>query len=260
MKKTTLPLLFFLLAFRLPAQDTIPEIIDYFPEPCVPHFPGGEQRLREFLKEKLRYPVNTSKEGLVVIQFRVDTAGLIQEPRVMKAIDGAPEFSAEALRVVGLMPAWEFDDDCRKRKMQAKFNLPFRFRSPVKVTSRFTPPDTLHNWLDSAALAMGDSVFLYARQMPRFPGGNDSLRVLLAQTKKHPYLFQTVSGTVVVQFIVEKDGSLSHAQVIRPVPAAPRLSQEALRLLSLMPPWEPAKAGGKAVRSYVRLPVRFDPH
>jgi len=59
----------------------------------------------------------------------------------------------------------------------------------------------------------------------------------------------------VVSFVVNTDGSISDAKVIRGVD--PHLDKEALRVISKMPKWKPAKQNGKPVRCVFNLPLRF---
>lgn len=64
-----------------------------------------------------------------------------------------------------------------------------------------------------------------------------------------------ITGKVIVKFVVEKDGTVSDPQIVRSVDRA--LDQEALRVIGLMPRWNPAKVKGEPVRTYYVLPVSF---
>ncbi|MCH5231701.1 MAG: energy transducer TonB, partial [Muribaculaceae bacterium] len=64
-----------------------------------------------------------------------------------------------------------------------------------------------------------------------------------------------IQGRVVVKFVVEKDGSIGHAEIARGVDKD--LDREALRVVNKMPKWQPGKNNGVAVRSYFNLPVTF---
>ena len=91
----------------------------------------------------------------------------------------------------------------------------------------------------------------------QFPGGPDSLKSFLQKNLHYPQEVQDegIEGVVVVQFIVEKDGSISDAKAIRSVDSL--LDTEVLRVVQSMPKWIPAEMDGKAVRSIFKLPVRF---
>ncbi len=90
-----------------------------------------------------------------------------------------------------------------------------------------------------------------------FPGGPDSLNFFLQKNLYYPQEAQNegIEGIVVVQFMVEKDGSISDAKAIRS--ADPLLDAEAMRVVQSMPKWIPAERDGKAVRSKFSLPVNF---
>lgn len=65
-----------------------------------------------------------------------------------------------------------------------------------------------------------------------------------------------IQGTIFVEFIVEKDGKISNARVMRG--ENPSLQAEALRFVKTMPNWTPGKdADGNIVRSSMTLPIRF---
>ena len=64
-----------------------------------------------------------------------------------------------------------------------------------------------------------------------------------------------MQGRVTVSFVVERDGSIVDVQVLRS--PNEHLSEEAVRVVKLMPKWEPAKQGNRAVRSRFNLPITF---
>ena len=83
---------------------------------------------------------------------------------------------------------------------------------------------------------------------PSFPGGQAALQKYMVANFKYPTLAikNKEEGRVVVDFIVEKDGSLTDIYVSNPI--APLLDAEALRLVSAMPTWSPGQSEGKVVR------------
>ena len=64
-----------------------------------------------------------------------------------------------------------------------------------------------------------------------------------------------IQGRVIVQFVINADGSIVDPQVIKPV--NPYLDKEALRVVSTMPKWKPGEQDGKKVRVRFTLPVTF---
>jgi len=97
-------------------------------------------------------------------------------------------------------------------------------------------------------------VFDVVEQQPAFPG---DLNGFLASNIKYPVVAQEngVQGRVVVQFVVERDGSITDVRVVRSVD--PSLDKEAVRLVKSMPKWIPGKQNGQAVRVRFTLPVNF---
>lgn len=108
-----------------------------------------------------------------------------------------------------------------------------------------------------AEKAAEEEIFMVVEQMPEFPGGIKELMDYLGTNVKYPEnaMKKNVQGRVVVQFVVEKDGSLSEASVIRSID--PDLDAEALRVVQTMPKWKPGMQKGQAVRVKYTLPVSF---
>lgn len=100
-----------------------------------------------------------------------------------------------------------------------------------------------------------NKIFEVVEQQPQFPGG--SVNGWIADHIKYPVVAAEngISGRVVVQFVVERDGSVSQVRVVRGVD--PSLDKEAQRVISSMPMWIPGKQNGQAVRSRFTVPVTF---
>ena len=99
--------------------------------------------------------------------------------------------------------------------------------------------------------------FEAVEQPASFPGGQGQLMAWLSNHLRYPEEAQKngTQGKVIVKFVVEKDGSITNAQVVRSVSAD--LDAEALRVMKQMPKWNPGKNNGTTVRSYFVLPFNF---
>ncbi len=105
----------------------------------------------------------------------------------------------------------------------------------------------------------GEDPFIIVSQMPEFPGGE---KELLNFVYKH-FTYPTecaemgIEGRVVVQFIVEKDGSVSNPRILRGLDCA-EANEEALRVVSIMPRWKPGMQQGRPVRVLFSLPITVE--
>ena len=132
-----------------------------------------------------------------------------------------------------------------------------------------------------------DTIYNVVKESAKFPGGDEGCFKFISENVRYPKLCQYfgVQGRVIVRFVVEKDGSITHIEKVRGVestlsevevtsykqehPDSPEqlkagqdlgdlLFEEAKRVLELMPKWEPAKdKDGNAVRSFFNLPFMF---
>ena len=99
---------------------------------------------------------------------------------------------------------------------------------------------------------------IIAEQKPTFRGGDlNSFRSWVQARLTYPQLAQenNIQGTVVLEFIVEKDGRLTNIKVLRSPDSS--LADEAIRVLSMSPKWEPARQRDQPVRFKYTLPVAF---
>ena len=102
-----------------------------------------------------------------------------------------------------------------------------------------------------------EEVFMVAEQMPEFPGGMKELLKFLQDNLKYPEnaMKNNVQGRVIVQFVVEKDGTPTEFKVARSVD--PDLDAEALRVMKTMSKWKPGMQRGEVVRVKYTVPVSF---
>ena len=92
---------------------------------------------------------------------------------------------------------------------------------------------------------------------PSFPGGKNAMMQFLRSNLQYPSICQAngIQGTVVLQFTVTRDGELKDIKVVREI--NPYLEKEAIRVIKLMPKWEPAISGGQYVDDVYTMPVSF---
>ncbi len=115
-----------------------------------------------------------------------------------------------------------------------------------------------------------DEIFKVVEEMPTFPGCehitdkaarkacvDQKLLEFIYSNIKYPAIAREngVEGMVVITFVVEKDGSITDARIARDIGAG--CGQEALRVVKMMPKWNPGKQRGRPVRVQFNLPIRF---
>ena len=96
-----------------------------------------------------------------------------------------------------------------------------------------------------------------AEEMPEFPGGIKAWQKYLSDHLRYPQLARSeeIQGTVYVNFVVSKDGSISNITVVKGLGGG--CSEEAARVLAAAPRWKAGKQNGHAVNVKMTLPIRF---
>lgn len=255
-----------------------------------PEFPGGNQAFMKYLAEGIKYPViaqENSEQGRVLTNFVVEKDGSISNIKVIQGVTAA--LDAEAVRLLSSMPNWEPAEQ-RNQPVRFRFTLPIVFRlqggsgesiSPITpisadanekgkmldeiVVTAYARPNTVIPpppplpGRDNAELN-GDEVFIVVEEQPQFPGGTETMIKFIEENLQYPLIAKEnrIQGRVIVNFVVEKDGSLSDIQIVRGVD--PSLDQEAKRLIASMPNWIPGKQRGQEVRVRFTLPISFRLH
>ena len=219
-----------------------------------PMFPGGMEEMMKFLQQNIKYPIEAQeqgKQGRVIVQFVVNKDGSISNDSVVRSVD--PLLDAEALRVVRSMPNWKPGKQ-RGKEVRVRFTLPVSFRLSGGSTDKAQESTKVAQTENASSR---DEIFQVVEEMPEYPGGMSELMKYFSTNMRYPKEAQSkgIQGRVIVQFVVEKDGSITDAKVMKPVD--PQLDAEALRVVNAMPKWTPGKQRGKAVRVRYTLPVMF---
>ena len=102
-----------------------------------------------------------------------------------------------------------------------------------------------------------EEVFMSTEQPPVYPGGMEAMMKYLNDSIVYPAKAKEkgISGTVVLQLTIARTGKITGIRVVNSVDST--LNEEAVRVVSKMPNWQPAKQDGKNVAVYFNLPVRF---
>lgn len=103
-----------------------------------------------------------------------------------------------------------------------------------------------------------EEIFMAVEQQASFPGGLQKMYEFVRDNLKYPAvsLNNNSQGTTVLRFVVQKDGRIVNIDVIKSSGDA-FLDNEAVRVVSSMPKWTPARQGGRNVSCWYNLPIRF---
>ena len=254
----------------------------YLVVPEGPEYPGGSSALFEFIKNTMVYPaaaVKDSIQGRVIVQFIVEEDGSITNPVVVKSsgLNRNQSYSnifnqldAEAIRIISVMPKWN-PGKVEGKPCRVRYNLPINFRieyaqiRPVELKPGTVNSDRIvyapnGDIVDVEGIyipADTNDIYMVVEDPPEFPGGLQALSDYLRDNIKYPEACRkdSIQGRVIISFVVEKDGSISSAEVIKSVHE--QLDAEALRVISAMPKWKPGKQRGKVVRVEYAIPVKY---
>ena len=194
--------------------------------------------MMQWIAQNIQYPKEAAKaniEGSVIVSFFVEKDGSISNAEVIKSVHEL--LDKEALRVVNAMPKWKPGME-NGQPVRARFFVPISFKSQQSAEAK-------------------EEVSEFLEDMPEFPGGGKAMMQWIAQNIQYPKeaAKANIEGSVIVSFLVEKDGSISNVEVIKSVHEL--LDKEALRVVNAMPKWKPGMEKGQPVRARFHIPVIF---
>lgn len=107
-------------------------------------------------------------------------------------------------------------------------------------------------------VSVDDEVFVVVEEQAEFPGGMEAMYAYIGKNLKYPELAKEkgIEGRVFVQFVIEKDGSISNVKILRGIGGG--CDEAAMEMVKNMPKWKPGKQGGKPVRFQFVLPIKFE--
>lgn len=100
-----------------------------------------------------------------------------------------------------------------------------------------------------------NKIYTSVQVLPEFPGGINGFYAYVKKNYRIPEVDDDVSGNVIVNFVVEKDGSLTDIKVVRDLGYG--TGKEAIRMLKSAPKWKPGIQNGKSVRVSYNLPIKL---
>ena len=124
---------------------------------------------------------------------------------------------------------------------------------PNQAEGTFTPNEAVGTFAPNE----GEAAFDVVEEMPEFPGGPQAMMDYLMKNVCYPKTAfdANIQGRVIAQFVVDKEGTIRGAHVVKSVD--PALDAEAVRVINSMPKWKPGRQNGKVVNVKYTIPVNF---
>lgn len=212
---------------------------------------GGGEALEQVLQTQLTLPKNFFQSGLdetITIYFLLDSAGRPGKGIFQPAIQAAAQ--KEFQRMLKFLSFQRFDNDPQ---------LPYSLTIPLSANRYAAYRKQKQKAFLKTSLPADSSFVIYTkadRSPEYYKDGEEGLKEFLLSEMEFPKLAieKSVSGTVIVEFIIETNGYVTALQVKQPLGAG--CSEESLRLIKETR-WKPAEVNGKLVRYRMTYPITF---
>ncbi|HEX8427357.1 TonB family protein [Hymenobacter sp.] len=248
---------------KLKAPKPEPEqIYDAVAQPAVPV--GGVEAYGQYLADNQQYPtaaLQRGAAGTVEVTFVVEKTGVISNVVASKPVD--PLLDAEAVRLIKGGPKWT-PAQHKGQKVRQRVSVPIAFQiplgagGPAPATEPATTPGAAPAGAPKPVGTTKSGATVIAPDQPARPvGGTEAFFEWIQKNQQYPTLARQrkIEGRVMVEFVIQKDGSLTDAKVVKPLGSG--LDQEALRLIKAAPKWTPATYQGQPLKQKMVLPVVF---
>lgn len=195
----------------------------------LPEYPGGIGKFYQFIGDNYKTPTAVDfLGGKVYVSFIIEKDGSVNDIKVLK--DVAFGTGKEAIRVLELCPKWTPGRQNGKN-VRCSYSLPISLQPYVFGIKEVDVK-------------------------PNYEGGFEGVSKIIEKNFNKPTEKEFQGGEVLVSFTVEIDGSLSDIQVYKDLGFG--TGQEAVRVLSAIKNWIPAKKQGKKVRCNFGIPIRLN--
>lgn len=170
------------------------------------------------------------------------------------------ENSKDTIYSDSIQPQKTIDDNILCYEMPATVEDTIEVETPPPPTIPVTvdvPEITCYDYVEDTISVNTNEVYTVVEQMPEFPGGSQALLDFIKKNVYYPKEYGDISiqGRVIVQFVIEKDGSVSNPVIIRSIDR--KLDAIALEVINKLPNFTPGKQRGKTVRVRYTVPVSF---
>lgn len=240
---------------KYPKQEAASDVYDAVEKPAQPA--GGLEAYGNYLGDHLNYPtaaLRAGVQGTTEVTFIVEKTGATSNWQVTKSL--SPECDAEALRLVKAGPRWK-PAEHKGGVVRQRVTVPITFQIPAG--SENTPAGAAPATAGApASTANASGLQTVAADEPARPvGGTDAWFEWVQKEQKYPALARQrkIQGKVMMEFFIEKDGSLTGIKPIQRLGSG--LDEEAIRIVKASPKWEPAKYKGAPIRQKMVLPILF---
>jgi TonB family protein len=281
---------------RLDELDLVPVLNGCAPtdDDNLKRFSCLAEQLHNFIYDHVNYPseaISFRSSNIVLANFIVEPDGTVSNVMVNAAtfrtkqmtdsdsIMVKTSFEREVKAVLTKLPRFEpglYQGE--KRRVSISLMIRLELKDGVVFKPKFDLENTplTPYWIsgamkfkDQGDIPRADSMIGVVETQPFFPGcleTNVDLKKKCAEQKMLEFLYGNLKypkearkkkcqGTVYIKFVVEKDGTLSNHEIVRDIGCG--CGEEALRVIKMMPPWEPATQRGKPVKVQFNLPIRF---
>ncbi|MDB5285563.1 MAG: hypothetical protein JWR05_512 [Mucilaginibacter sp.] len=240
--------------------DTIPNKTEVFTMvEQAPSFQGGEKAFGQFLAKSIGYPQKAREnnvQGKVVATFIVEPDGELTDIKIVRGIGGGAD--EESVRVLKMSPKWEPGIQ-NGHKVRVQYTVPIQF-ALKQTTITYTPPKNNEKAPEVNQQVTDENqkqIFTAVEQSPSFLGGDVEFQNYVVKNVRYPAKAREnkTQGRVIVTFVVEPDGSLTNARVVRGI--GDGADEEALRVIKASPKWLPGIQNGRKVRVQYTVPIQF---
>ena len=233
----------------------------HVPDPVVGNLPYEVQ----WFVMNYRKPTDVPARVDVQISYVVEKDGKLSNIKIDKynpdyerTTMPPSSLKSEIQRLLGTMKKWtpaKKQGRTIRFKMESSLYL-FEYAKALKEKAEYIR--SLNELEDSEKKESEESrknkIYDVVEELPSFPGGLKALMEWIQKNQKKPE--GDPIGRCILNFVIEKDGSLSEVKVVRSS-GNEKLDEESIRLVKSMPRWNPGKQNGENVRCRYSLPVSF---
>lgn len=209
-------------------------------------FIKSDNALSNFLNETLKKEIIDKyilNKGIVLIEIKADSNGNFEKKLKLSFSTKA---DSVAFALTDKILLWK-NDTLKSRYLNTPIILPFNFNlNEIEFQKS----------IDEYVTYGDNKIHENVEEMAEFPGGMGQMMSFVGSTLKYPInAKQKISGIVVAEFIIERDGSVTNIKIFKGI--GKEYDDEVIKVIEQMPKWKPGIINGNPVRVKMKMPVKF---
>lgn len=223
---------------------------------CMSLQVNSQEKLQQFFATNCSYPAEASEHnvyGLLKLNLLIDANGNLKKYEIEDGLgDGCADMIVKVLKT-----RTNWNDLFPTEHGNLVFQIPILFLHENQFENIINKDSIYLDEINQNESSVENTEFEFVEKMPVPPGGENGLLKFIGEHVKYPKkaIKNNTTGRVIVGFVVDTSGEITKVKVLKGL--GDGCDEEAVRVISSIPKWQPGEQNHKKVRVQYKIPISF---